>query len=367
MNKIELNQKNVGIFGASGYSGQELINLLNFHPLINKITCFNRDSQINSQTLKGLDYLFLATPIESSLELVPKLLPFKIPMIDLSGAFRLTQARGDFSDPLNNEYLCTKNITPTSLFPYGLRPWCQEKRALFTTNPGCYASSILMCLIPLLLEGLISHDNIVIDSKSGTTGAGKKAKDHLQFSEIFGNVVPYKVGIHQHLPEIKFYAEKFSKVKINPHFSTGLIPVSRGIISSIYANLNLPLSSDVSGEDQVFKCFKKYYEDDSLVDVEVITDDIHQIQLSKIVGSPKTKIFFKVIDEKIYLISLIDNLLKGASSSAVENFNAYFNYPTTLGLEHLFISDQQKNKLIEIEMNENFNGANKEVSYESVA
>jgi N-acetyl-gamma-glutamyl-phosphate reductase len=197
-----------------------------------------------------------------------------------------------------------------------------KKNATLVANPGCYVTSVLMALIPLFKEGVIEASSVVIDAKSGTSGAGKKAAENLLFTEVEGECLPYKIGKHQHFPEITHYANFLgataasgSLSNFDPMFSTTLLPVRRGIISGIFAKLKPgKKTSDVAA------AYAKAYEGYPLVRFGESTDP-QALSLKRVVGSARTHIRYTVDGEKLYLNSLIDNLMKGAASQAVENFN----------------------------------------------
>ena len=319
----------VAVVGGSGYSGLELQRLLNKHP------CVELKGVFNSQTSKNLvpsDYqvVFLATPAEVSAELALLIYQAGTSVIDLSGAYRLSD--GDVKENYTTWY---GMIHPSlELMPkahYGLVPWMKpfESGTFLIANPGCYATAILMGLLPLLKNNLILADSIVIDAKSGTTGAGKKAVESQLFSEVDGECLPYKVGIHQHLPEVKLFSQVIGDYVIDPFFTTSLIPTRRGIIAGIYAKLN-----HGKKELDVAHAFKEFYQNYPLVQVnpEIIREGV---SLKKVVGTAKTHISYSLVGEKLYLFSCIDNLLKGAASQAIENFNLIHKFPVTTGLEHL--------------------------------
>lgn len=319
----------VAVVGGSGYSGQELQRLLNKHPHVEVKGLFN--SQTASQ-MKPADYqvVFLATPAEVSAELAPKILEHFVTVIDLSGAYRLNT--GDLKETYKQWYGMVHPSTELlAKAQYGLVPWMapQGNAPVLISNPGCYATAILMGLLPLLKDNLVHADSIVIDAKSGTTGAGKKAVESQLFSEVDGECLPYKVGVHQHLPEVKLFSQIIGDYNIDPFFTTSLIPTRRGIIAGIYAKLNHGKQlSDVT------HAFKDYYSNYPLVEVSSeITRDT--VSLKKVVGTASTHISFSVVGEKLYLFSCLDNLLKGAASQAIENFNLIHHFPVTTGLEHL--------------------------------
>lgn len=316
---------NVAVVGGSGYSGLELSRILKRHPNTNLSACVGtRDMDILWSKLQELDTVFLATPAEVSVELAPKILAAGIHVIDLSGAFRLNTLN-IFEDYAKWYNFSHSEVSLVEQAHYGLVPW---NKPLFTTsptliaNPGCYATAILMGLLPLLNSQLILPESLVIDAKSGTTGAGKKAVESQLFSEVDGECLPYKVGKHQHLPEINLFAQKFSKISIDPFLTTSLIPVRRGITAGIYAQM-----TKGKGLSDVELAFKEYYATYPFI--------LKGLQLKSVVGTPSTQFSFEVVDGKLYLFSSLDNLLKGAASQAIENFNLLHQLPVETGLTHL--------------------------------
>lgn len=346
------NAARVAIVGARGYSGLELSRLLLKHPLAQLRGCFATDASFELKhylpeasaqavhtwslsdfelKLKEIDILFLATPAEVSLELAPIAVQSGVDVIDLSGAFRLKQ--GDAKQRYKTWYGFEHG--QTSLLGqahFGLQPWAGPastgRGAHLIANPGCYSTSVMMGLIPLLKAGIIDPETLVIDSKSGTSGAGRKASEAMLFSEVDGECLPYKVGQHQHLPEIIEAIGLYSGAVIEPFFTTHLINVRRGILSSIYAKTS-------ATEEQVSEAFEKAYSNYALVRFgrlgTAAGDSL--LSLKRVVGSARTHLAFKVVDEKLFLFSLIDNLLKGAASQAVENFNRLLDRPCELGLQ----------------------------------
>ncbi len=342
------NLKTASIVGARGYSGLEIVRLLLNHPeveikycfateafdlkkyfsssKIENIKCFNQTEILNYKT----DIVFLATPAEISLKLAPALIKNGSLVIDISGAFRLknnsySQWYGFEHDQLN--LLASAH--------YGLHPWVKPAKQKMIANPGCYATAINMALIPLIKENLVQLNSIVVDAKSGTTGAGKKATENLIYSEVEGECLPYKIGTHQHYPEMVETIEKFTSQKIDFHFSTSLLPIRRGIIANIFAKVN----SNITEKD-IQNCFDKYYENYSMIRAGSLKEYPELVSLKKVVGTNKTHISYtieKYNDQysKLYVFSTIDNLLKGAAGQAVENMNTFFDYPIDLGLADL--------------------------------
>lgn len=349
--------KDVAVVGARGYSGLELTRILLGHPGIGHVTCFASESifdisaylpeataPANAKRLtvlpikewptvaKTTKTFFLATPAEVSFELAPALLNEGVNVVDLSGAFRLTPEAAQKWYKLPAEAM-----TALSQAQYGLVPWAGPAKgashATLISNPGCYATSVLMALLPLLNDGLIDIDTLTIDAKSGATGAGRKANEDLLYCEVDAECRPYKVGAHQHLPEICEKASVFAGALIDPIFVTHLLPVRRGIISGIYARA--PKNKSVTAAE-LQKAFEKAYSHYPLVTFGAINPKKpHELSLKRITGSARTQISFEVKDNKIFVFSLIDNLLKGAASQAIENFNRINDLPLTTGLTEL--------------------------------
>lgn len=329
MHNHEVLSIQVAIVGGSGYSGLELARLLKRHPNVNVKAVFNSQ---NSGTINPSDYqvIFLATPAEVSVELAPKIIAQGVHVIDLSGAFRLNTSdiKKSYQEWYGLDHTSSQLVATAQ---YGLSPWLKPKREVATliSNPGCFATAVLMGLLPLLSCSLIDADSLVIDAKSGTTGAGKKASESQLFSEVDGDCLPYKVGVHQHLPEIQLYAQTLGDYSIDPFFTTSLLPVRRGIIAGMYAKLNHKKTSQ-----DVVNAFREFYQDYPLIEVSAVPSR-EMLSLKNVVGTARTHISFTVIGEKLYLFSCIDNLLKGAASQAVENFNHLYHFPVTTGLDQL--------------------------------
>jgi N-acetyl-gamma-glutamyl-phosphate reductase len=338
-------RKKVAIVGARGYSGLELARLVLAHPQMELKACFAGESQFKlSQYLPEsaavtvpvlpltqieamapqLDCVFLATPAEVSLELAPLILKHT-KIIDLSGAFRLSntaQYKSFYKFAHPNPELLKEAV-------YGLSPFNEIASARLISNPGCYATAVMMALVPLLKAKAIKSQTLVIDAKTGSSGAGRKTVENLLFTEVEGECLPYKVGEHQHLPEIQEYTARLSGVKIEPFFATHLIPVRRGILASIYAEIQPGANIEAAFKD----AFANY----PLARVGAIDGEFSSLGLSlkRVVGTARVHIQYKVVGQKLYLFSFIDNLLKGAASQALENFNQSHGFPVALGLEGL--------------------------------
>lgn len=333
------------VVGARGYAGLETARLLLQHPSAQLTHCFATSSfelssflntksaakvicLPDSELMANLsDVVFLATPAEVSLELAPKILAKGKKVIDLSGAFRLK--KNDYMKWYGFEHHEPSLLQSAQ---YGLAPFVGPAKPTenLIANPGCFASAITLALIPLVKSGLIDANSIVIDAKSGSSGAGKKAAENLLFTEVEGECLPYKVGRHQHYPEIVEAVEAFAGKKIEAHFTTSLLPIRRGIIAGVYANLE-------SGKTikDVEKAFEKAYRDYPLLSFGAIKENQTLLSLKKVVGTAQTHISYEVDGSKLYVFSCIDNLMKGAASQAVENFNRLSDLPLETGIGHL--------------------------------
>jgi N-acetyl-gamma-glutamyl-phosphate reductase len=356
--KRETQDVKVGVVGCSGYAGLELIRLLMKHPKAALRACFSTTKSfsfadylpavgakeipvVEFERLDAwcheLDTVFLATPAEVSLETIPRLVETGVNVIDLSGAFRLKKGGPD----AYRTWYGIEHPAPTLLdrAEYGLLPWLgpvqEASRGRLIANPGCYATSVLMALLPLLKRGLILPETIVIDAKSGASGAGRKAAENLLFTEVEGECLPYRIGRHQHLPEIREFAENFSAVKIAPFFTTHLLGIRRGILTGIYAKVPAGVT-----EETLSAAFATDYSDYGLVDWGPLTGisdraSAFRLSLKRVVGTAQTNLHYKVDGENLYLFSLIDNLIKGAAGQAVENFNRIHGLPFGAGLVQL--------------------------------
>lgn len=344
--------KPVAIVGARGYAGLELARVLLGHPGAKLVACYSADANFRlSQVLPdetgaagvptlpmeelgsasiGPLTVFLATPAEVSMKLAPGLLKAGCHVIDLSGAFRLEAA--SYKSFYGFEHECPELLKRAH---YGLVPWAgaiSGSGPRLVANPGCYATAVLMALLPLLKEGLVNPASVVIDAKSGTSGAGRKASEGLLFTEVAEDCLPYKIGRHQHLPEITRFATQWGDkagAALDPWFTTHLLSVRRGITAGIYARL----ASGVTLA-QVGQVYGKTYADYPLLKHGIMADGAgHSLaSLKRVTGTPRTQVSYHVSGEKLYVFSLIDNLLKGAATQAVENFNCLQDYPVHAGL-----------------------------------
>ncbi len=334
------------IVGASGYSGLELIRLLLSHPEVEINTIVSPSnagtnvhdvfphltniqvSQFEALDIEDLasesDVIFFATPAGVSSQSVPSLLNKGVPMIDLSGDFRLKN--GDLYEKWYNHSSPPEGALTEAV--YGLSEYYPEdiKSANLIANPGCYPTATLLGLLPIIQKGWADPSSLIIDGKSGLSGAGRKTSLTAHYSEVNENVSAYKLGKHQHIPEIEQVISNQIGEDVKVSFSTHLVPLTRGMMCSMYVNL----SHDQS-EAEVIDLYQSIYEDHPFIRVMpagkwpstkgVSGSNYCDIGLSV---DPRTN--------RLTIISVIDNLMKGAAGQAVQNMNLRFGYPETSGL-----------------------------------
>jgi len=333
--------RQIAVIGVTGYTGFELATLLLRHPGIGKPTFYVRETNganclsdlfpqlrgwgeapirplaLETIAASGAGTAFLATPHEVSAELAPKLLDVGLRVIDLSGAFRFASAV-----TYSSWYkLPTPHAARLSEAAYGLPELYAEriKSAKLIANPGCYATSVILALRPLQDAGLLAEGHTVIcDCKSGASGAGKDPRRELQFVEVDGNFRAYNLFAHRHTPEI---VEHTGLPESRLIFSTHLLPIPRGILSSIYVTLAHHQSSQ-----DVQTLFRKFYAGHSLVRIHS-AGSLPEVQ--HIIKTNFCDIGFALHADgkRLVVVSCLDNLGKGAAGQAVQNLNL------TLGLE----------------------------------
>ena len=342
----------IAILGASGYTGSELIRILINHPhveiaaLIANSNSGQKISQLYPH-LENLDLPALKKTTEinfSKIDVVFSCLPhtasflqFKefltqnhqIKIIDLSADFRLDDAN-EYKKWYEHDHQATELMTHAV---YGLSEINRHKikKSSLIACPGCYPTSVLLPLIPLLNNNLIDNKNIIIDSKSGTSGAGRNVKINNLFCEVNESVKAYSIGKHRHIGEIEQELSKSAKQKIFIEFTPHLLPINRGIISTIYTKINPNYKID-----DLQNCLNTFYDSEYFVH---ITDG--EPSISNVRGTNNCEIAIKKgrLADTAIIISTIDNLCKGASGQAVQNFNIIFGFAenTALKLSPLFI------------------------------
>lgn len=338
----------IAIFGASGYSGAELVRLLARHPHV-RISKLGGESAAGKAlaelypALRGLDLplleklepaalagqvdlAFLALPHTESMKLAPALLAAGLKVIDLSGDFRLQDSAAfeSFYKHAQTEPALLKEAV------YGLSEihGAKVKGARLVANPGCYTTTAILALYPLLKAGLIQPEGIIIDAKSGVTGAGRKLQDSTAFGNVDGNFSAYKVGgTHQHIPEIEQELSAAAGKPVRVVFTPHLLPVNRGILSTAYA---APAKAVTAAD--LTAALKDFYAGKPFVRV---LEGGALPTLRAVVGTNFIDIAaaFDARAQRAIVFSATDNLLKGAAGQAVQNLNLMLGWPETAGLE----------------------------------
>lgn len=307
----------IAIAGGTGYSGQELLKLLRGHPQLEVAALLGRESNFQSLDPQ-IKLAILCTPNEVSLDMAPRLLERGISVIDVSGVFRLK--KHSYSEWYGLEHTQKAWLQKSE---YGLFPWhkvapLKDGECRLVANPGCFVTSVLMPLLPVLKSGMVDEQMINIDSKSGTSGAGRKAETKLLFSEIFGDFAPYKIGKHQHWPEIVEFAEVFSHKKINPVFVTGLLPVERGISSNLFFRWTAEAKNNPRRLEELLDFVKNSYKDNPDI---FVGSEAELLNMKKVCHSNHVHIFVAEAFGQPLLVCSIDNLLRGAAGQALMNAN----------------------------------------------
>ncbi len=329
------------ILGISGYTGQQLLSILSNHSNVEIISIFGKKSigrnirdfvfkDSNLSELKVLDYtnynfsdidiVFSCLPHNTLQKIIKKINAKKI--IDLSADFRFKTVK-KYKDFYNYEHA---NPQLLKKFTYGLSEINKTKikNSNFVANPGCYPTSILLPLIPIL-KNINTKSSIIIDAKSGLSGAGRILNDSNLFVETNENIRPYKVLTHRHYPEIMEKIEE-NNITCELTFMPHLIPISRGILSTIYLkNVNVKSKT-------IRDLLKKTYYNDYFV--EILSEGVIP-SLKGVNGTNKISlnIFEDTISKTIIIISAIDNLIKGAAGQAVQNMNLMYNLDATESLK----------------------------------
>ncbi len=332
----------VAILGATGYTARELLELLLRHPEA-KVTALGTRQEdrphlsdvhpalrsrldLHLENLSPLDVaeradcVFGCLPHGASAEVISELLDHGCRVIDFSADYRLNNPQ------VYEAWYQVKHPDPQRLGKtvYGLPELYRDQihNAQLVANPGCYPTAAILALAPLLKAGAIAPQGIVIDAKSGISGAGRSPKPNLHFPEANENLTPYNVGKHRHTPEIDQILSTWAGVETNVVFTPHLIPMDRGELITAYADV----SPGTSG-DQLLQTLEKFYKDEPfvrVVDHLPGTKDVAHTNFCDVTA--------RVVGSKAVIVSVIDNLIKGASGAAVQNFNVVYGFPESMGL-----------------------------------
>ncbi len=333
----------VAIVGASGYTAIEAIECLLHHPQI-QITCatsrqadgsmiadmhpslvrrlrLSVDDLTPAQIAERCDVALTCLPHGASAAIVMELLKEGCRVIDLSADYRLS------TPELYEKWYGEKHPDPARLgnTPYGLPELFSDglSSAQLVANPGCYPTSAILPLAPLIKEGLISEKDIVVDSKSGVSGAGRTPKLGNLYCEVNESIAAYSIGSHRHQPEIVDIIARYSGVEPEIIFTPHLVPMERGILSTIYAHPRTGVTAN-----QIRECWNSYYPLQGFVRV------VSHLPATRFVA--RTNYCDMTVREngpRMVIVSAIDNLVKGASGAAVQNLNCMFGLDPTMGLK----------------------------------
>jgi N-acetyl-gamma-glutamyl-phosphate reductase len=334
------------VVGATGFAGSELVRLLARHPqvVISAITSESRAGELFSDVhpqFKGIadielitadqlsavdsDVLFLALPHGVSMKYVEQFKDMGAKIVDLSGDFRLS------TPALYEEWYGMPHTYPKAIETavYGLPELHAEKikTADLVANPGCYPTSAILGLAPLMEHHSIEPDHIIVDAKSGVTGAGVKAKPGTHFSAVNDNFKAYGLKRHRHTIEIQSLLGGLSGTDPTILFTPHLLPVDRGILSTIYARVKSDLS-----EDKLTDLYHSFYQNAPFVRIRSSAPSIKEVRGTNFCD------IFPTYDERtqtVLIISVIDNLVKGAAGQAIQNMNLMFGLDERTGLQQV--------------------------------
>ncbi|MBD3161264.1 MAG: N-acetyl-gamma-glutamyl-phosphate reductase [Candidatus Eisenbacteria bacterium] len=333
----------VAIVGATGYTGSELVRLLSEHPHaeIGAITSRSRAGepfsavhgafrrladqvlvQADALPSREIDLLFLALPHGTSMDFVAAQPTDGPPIIDLSGDFRLPDPAA-YTEWYGAEHRAKDRLEEAVFgLPELFRD--QVRDAKLVSNPGCYPTCAILALAPLLRRGLVRPSGIIVDAKSGVTGAGASVKASTHFPDVFGDFRAYKLVRHRHTPEIESALSRVAGTDVQVLFTPHLLPVDRGILATCYAE-----PTGEADTDSLRAAYREDYADEPFVRLVEEPPSIKQVRGSnycdvQVTYDPRTR--------RVLALATIDNLVKGAAGQAIQNMNLLFGWPETTGL-----------------------------------
>ena len=340
---------NVGIVGGTGYTGVELLRLLAQHPQVNLVKITSRSeagmavcdlfpnlrgyvdvafTEPDTAQLQRCDVVFFATPNGVAMQHVPELLHAGVKVIDLAADFRLKK-EDEWSKWYGQAHACPQ-LLETAV--YGLPEVNREsiKEARLVANPGCYPTAVQLGLLPLLESGLIDATRIIADCKSGVSGAGRKANIGMLLCEASESFKAYGVAGHRHLPEIVQGLQAMSGMPVGLTFVPHLTPMVRGIHATLYAEIK-----DQS-QEKLQELYRLRYQNEPFVDV--LPEGSHP-ETRSVRGANTCRIAIHRPQQgnTLVILSVIDNLVKGAAGQAVQNMNIMFGLEETMGLNSIAI------------------------------
>jgi len=333
----------VGIVGGTGYTGVELMRLLTRHPQVTMEVITSRSkagtavaelfpnlrglvdlnfSEPSASSYQDCDLVFFATPNTTAMSQAEELLASGVRLIDLAADFRIKHI------PTWEQWYDAKHACPALVEEavYGLPELNREaiRGARLVANPGCYPTAVILALIPLLVNNLIDPKSIIADCKSGTSGAGRNANVGTAFCEVTESVKAYAVSGHRHLPEIREILQILdadAELVFTPH----LMPIIRGIHATVYADAR-------GSADQVQSLFEEHYRNEPFVDV-MPAGSHPETRSVRGANTCRIAVHYLAAANKYVVLSVEDNLVKGAAGQAIQNMNLMFDLDETTGLE----------------------------------
>ena len=338
----------VGIIGATGYTGVELLRLLLHHPQVEVAALTSQKyagmpidqvfpslmkhlplkcEELNvEQISKKTDFVFTAVPHKTAMEVVPLFHRQGKKIVDLSADFRFRNAA--VYEKWYQKHT-SADLLPESV--YGLPELHREeiRNARIVGNPGCYPTGALIGLSPLVKKGMISVDHIVVDSKSGVSGAGRDVVLESLFCEVNEGVKAYKIFAHRHTPEIDQELSRLAQKEMNVTFVPHLIPMDRGILSTLYVRLTKKMKTE-----ELLHAIEDFYQGEPFIRTypKGKLPSTKDVRGSNFCGIGVT---VSESDHRAVIVTAIDNLVKGASGEAVQNMNIMLGFPETMGLDVL--------------------------------
>jgi N-acetyl-gamma-glutamyl-phosphate reductase len=338
--------KEVGIVGASGYTGGELLRLLSRHPDMKVSWATSRkyagrevreafpflegftDVVFREPSLEkmpaGLEAVLVALPHTEAMQAVPAFLERDMKVVDLSADFRLDDSQ-TYAAWYGSEHSAPDLLARKV---YGLTEWQREAvvSASLVANPGCYPTAALVALLPLVKRGLVRQEGIVIDAKSGVSGAGRSPKQKTLFTEANEGLTPYLAGRHRHIPEMEQELSRAAGGAVKITFAPHLVPLNRGLLETVYLDL-----VEGTGPAEVEAAFGEDYGHEPFVRVAPAGT---LPALQDVAGSNVCRLGFTSDPGtgRMIVVSALDNLVKGASGQAIQNLNLMLGLPETAGL-----------------------------------
>ena len=337
----------VGIVGGTGYTGVELLRLLVNHPQV-EITAITSRSEVGKPVtdlfpnlrghldlkftepelsqLRSCELVFFATPNGTAMEMVPDLLDTGAKVIDLAADFRLKDP-AEWAEWYQQTHACPQLLAEAV---YGLPEMNREliRNAQIVANPGCYPTAVILGYLPLIEKNWVDSTQLIADAKSGVSGAGRGAKVDNLFCEVTESMKAYSVPGHRHLPEIRQALVTVSGLPVGLTFVPHLTPMIRGIHATLYASL----TADEKTLAEIQECYQERYLEEPFVDVMELgshpaTRSVKGANVCRIaIHQPRNR-------NTLVILSVIDNLVKGAAGQAIQNMNLMFGLPETAGLE----------------------------------